>query len=448
MNKKIIGSVAIFSIISLGMVLTGTIPTTAVADTLSLAQTACPLTHCDRALSGQMTVPGITGPVKQEWKYSQNGVGLGLGATTASNFIAISFFTASPYLRALNANGTVKWTSGSQIGNTQKSAPLIDANDNVYIADDNYFIKFNKDGGVVWKKNNPARSAPFSFNVTDEGLLVGAGQSGPIWLANQTTGQVVAQKTLTDTIAGKTGTFVTVNSPAVSGNRVYVVTQFSANKNYGRLYALDTTGGTIQVAWYFQFGGTTGGSPLRIGDRIYFDGRRINPTDTTTGLFMFGVRDLGSSYQVLWNKNIASATGGNDIQTAATADPRGGLWQFAVQGANLLRLDELTGQVRESITIKDLIGSTVKYAPSSVMTIASNNGSPLLYVGIVPGTGITGNKYVVGINLSNNTLAWKHSIGSATTYSQLPVFRSTVAGSKPLLIVPTAASGIFAISGL
>lgn len=448
MNKKIVSSVAIFSIITIGMILAGTMPTAVVADTVSLANTSCPITHCDRALSGQMAVSGITGSVKQEWKYSQNGVGLGLGATTASNFIAVSFSTASPYVRALNANGTVKWTSESQIGNTQKSAPLIDASDNVYIADDNYFVKFNKDGGVVWKKANPARSAPFSFNVTDEGLLVGAGQTGPIWLASQSTGQVVAQKTLTDTIAGKTGTFVTVNSPTVSGNRIYVVTQFSANKNYGRLYALDTAGGNIQIAWYFQFGGTTGGSPLRIGDRIYFDGRRVNPTDTTTGLFMFGVRDLGSSYQMLWSKNIAGATGGNDIQTAATADPRGGLWQFAVQGSNLLRLDELTGQVIDSITIKNLIGSTVKYAPSSVMTIATNNGSPLLYVGVVPGTGLSGNKYIIGMNLSSNTLAWKHSIGSATTYSQLPIFRSTTPGSKPLLIVPTAASGIFAISAI
>jgi hypothetical protein len=35
----------------------------------------------------------------------------------------------------------------------------------------------------------------------------------------------------------------------------------------------------LTEAWHFEYGGPTGGSPLRIGATIYFDGNRLNPGD-------------------------------------------------------------------------------------------------------------------------------------------------------------------------
>ena len=399
----------------------------------------CAMAHCNPRLSDQIFSQSITG-FSQTWKFGSRGVGFGLGAVVGTDFTAITF-SSSPSLVVLNADGTERWNSGNQIGSLTKSAALVDSFNNIYVADNNNIFKFSPFGVLIWRTPNPANSTPFSLNVTSEGNLFGYGQSGSAWLVNQASGLVLSTLNLTGRVGNKNGTYITVNTASISGNRIYIATQFSSNSKYGRLYALDSTNEVLNVAWTWDFGGVTGGSPTISGNRIYFDGRRINATDNSTGLFLFAVQDNGSSPQLLWFQNIASlSNSGNDIQVSPAIDTRGGVWAFAVNGSNLLRFNELNGQNIQQINLSNTLNG--QYAPSSVMMIAHNNGFPLMYVGAMPKQGFSGLPKITAIDLNNGNLIFSHNLES-NTYSQFPIIPS----NPNVLIVPSASSGIYGLRG-
>ncbi|MBI1922883.1 hypothetical protein HYR99_01395 [Candidatus Poribacteria bacterium] len=437
----------------------------AVVQAALLANTPAPMAHCNQQLTDQMSVTAVRGPVMSKWHFTQGEQGsAGVGATVASDFIVCTFgklesTTAydDTYVYVLNFDGTIRWHSGLLLnGQVWKGGALIDELENVYVADNNVAIKFAKDGTIIWSTPHPGGSSPISFNITDEGLLVAAGEKGPVWLANRNSGAIVGQRLLTAELDGNSGTFVTRNTPSVYGTRVYLLTEFLRDdgaedeKGYGRLYALETSGGQLNVLWFFEFGGPSGASPTVIGDRIYFDGRKRNPDDSQKSLFMFGLRDKRATYEQLWAVDVRNeAKGGVSIVASPAVDPDGGLWMYVLPKRYLLRLDELTGDVIQKLDMTSLVNVGIEYTPSSAISIALNLGAPMMYVGVTPVSWWqSGDCYVLAIEMTTGTLAWKYNIGPAQilnncTYSQLPSTPDTPL--EPLLIVTTLGNGVWAL---
>ena len=74
------------------------------------------------------------------------------------------------------------------------------------------------------------------------------------------------------------------------------------------------------------------------------------------------------------------------IQTAPAHDPRGGVWVWAELDHRLIRFDERTGQPFDSINIATLTGDP-NATPSSTIDIATNNGRPIMFIGVWAGPG-------------------------------------------------------------
>lgn len=396
---------------------------------VSPSSSPCPMAHCGISLSDQMPVAPITS-AKQAWSAVTTNGSLGLGSVVGLDFIAVSFSVKSPYLQVLNLDGSVRWTSGTLLGKLDLCPPLVGDDGSVYAADSKWVIRFSASGAVIWKVANPSAAQPFGLNLTSEGLLVGAGKSGPAWGVRQSDGGGATTVTLADG-ADK---FITLNTSSVSGTRMYVATQSSRAASKGRLYALETTGGTLKVAWFWAFTGTTGGSPTLSGNRIYFDGRAMPGTGASC-LCEFGLQDSGTAATLLWAIDTGPLSGGGtNLQVSPAIDPRGGVWVNAVQGENVLRLDELTGAVIQTVSLTGLLGS--KTTPNSVFSIAAGGPSPAAYLGA---SGSTNN--VIAIDLNSGSLLWKYDLGSAQTYAQFP----SVAG---LVVVMTSAKGVIALSAV
>ena len=158
-----------------------------IASTHLLSNTSCPMAHCNQRLDDGMLVEAILGPVSQQWHFAENrGSGIGLGASIGTDFAVITFRGTTAYddtyVHALNFDGTVRWDSGFRLnGLVATSAPLIDENDNVYLADNNVAIKFAPDGSVVWEVLHPGLISPVRFTMTDDAPLFRRGQFGPAW---------------------------------------------------------------------------------------------------------------------------------------------------------------------------------------------------------------------------------------------------------------------------
>jgi outer membrane protein assembly factor BamB len=390
--------------------------------------------HCDPQNSDVEPVTVPTTGVTQTWTSTANLYNnSGLGCTVGLAFALCkgmnptsSLAYDQPYLYALDiATGKPLWNSGTAVnGSVNGSAPLIDANDNSYVSDDNYLVSFDAAGHVRWSVPNPVQHVLMSMNTTADGHLVSQGSHrAQIVVIDPTTGQVTGSLVLTDTINEVPGIFITTNMVSVWGNRLYTLTQFQPNAGgatqftQGRLYAVDVVNGVPQVAWHWDgFIGPSGASPLTIVDTpyptIYFDGQGRTVGDPHHPWF-FALQDRGSNPALLWAKNYAAVYGTPNTFFAFSAarDPRGGVWEHVGRDSRLLRVDEQTGALLQTIDCAALFGAG--YQPSSVMSIAANGGRPIMYQGVINNTTSLEPNYLVAFDLTTGTPLWKIPVGQS-----------------------------------
>ena len=209
-----------------------------------VAAEGCAKAHCDQGETDntQLSTP-LSGGVVTYWRDTAvNGSFLGLGCVSNSDTAVCSFrpSTSKPAaIRAYDIDGNPLWSSTALGSEAYYSAPMIGPDGGVIAADDSKIIRFDSSGGTVWSKST-AGGIPYSPNVTDNGQIVLATQSGPVSAYDFNTGDLIAQLRLNETIQNRSGYFDTVNQTAIRGNRIYISTQFSYSLSHiGRLYALD-----------------------------------------------------------------------------------------------------------------------------------------------------------------------------------------------------------------
>lgn len=180
---------------------------------------------------------------------------------------------APPFLKCYNGDGKELWRY-YQIGPLASvSAPMIDDQGRVIACDARNIIMFDNDGSVLWKLKH-AQGIPISPVYAENGLIVIVTTNGWIQTVDPLHGKVVGEFQLTGNLDGKEGVWATRNTPAVSGNRIYSVTEFFPSdfspdeSSTGKLFAVDlktpeeNEGGSLfDIAWTLDFGARSGGSP-------------------------------------------------------------------------------------------------------------------------------------------------------------------------------------------
>ncbi len=245
-----------------------------------VAPAGCAMAHCDQALTDQAHLSPPLGQIAVAWRDTGvNGSLLGLGCSSNTATVACSFRSSSgkpAELRAYGPDGSVLWSSSAFGSNAYLSAPMIGPDNGVIMADQSRIIRFNSAGTPIWTTSTPG-GTPFSPTVTDDGQVILAALSGPVSAYDYTTGAILVQQSLNAVIQynGRTynGFFDTMNTPAVKGNRIYVVTQFKYRSYYrlrslpvGRLFALDLVNDgsgnySLQTGWFVEFRAPSGASP-------------------------------------------------------------------------------------------------------------------------------------------------------------------------------------------
>ncbi len=426
-----------------------------------VAPTGCAMAHCDQAMTDNTHLPMPVQPVVAWRDRTVNGSLLGLGCSSNGAAVACSFRSASSKpseLRVYGPDGTALWSSSVFGSNAYLSAPMIGSDSGVIMADSSRIIRFYPNGEAKWTSTTPG-GTPFSPTVTDNGEIILAALNGPVSAYDYDSGAMLAQLRLNAAITynGRTynGYFDTMNTPAIRGNRIYVVTQFKygygSSLPVGRLIALDLVSDgfgaySFQVAWFVGFRAPSGASPTLSTDSedrtvIFFDGAGTDPA-LSSAPRAFAVTDLGTSGEFLWNYRLSSAT-----QTSPARDPRGGMWYFPYGSANLLRLSETTGEVLQTINVTTLMNLGTTYRPRSAMTISGDDNAPVMMV--TAANSYFSRQYVLAIDLSSGTLLWRYRVDEGRGYSAMPWGQFPIvlnSSGEPLVVFSSYQNGVWALT--
>lgn len=249
-------------------------------------------------------------------------------------------------------------------------------------------------------------------------------------------GALLSHFPLRDPTSGKL--YITRNTPAVSGNRAYVVASRLDDETDGRLYAVDVCDrpdcggrGALSVRWTYEFKGPSGASPLLIGSTLYFDGR---PTSRTGSLM--AVKDRGGSARRLWFREFRSTFG-----VSPAHDPRGGLWvhYVAPDGVSLMRLNEADGSLLQEIDASTVLGVEPGYVAHSVMMLARTSADAVVMMfGAQPGGTSALPTYVAAVDVStvpSGTLLWRRVVGANKDVN-------AAGGQFPIVVSPSGSRRI------
>jgi outer membrane protein assembly factor BamB len=176
-----------------------------------------------------------------------------------------------PFLKCYNGDGKELWRYNHIGPLASVSAPMIDAQGRVIACDARNIIMFDENGKVLWKLKH-ASGVPISPVYAENGLIIIVTTNGWIQTVDPLQGEVVGEFQLTGTLNGKEGVWATRNTPAVSGTRLYTITEFFPSDfsldetSTGRLFAVDLKtpeegGNMFEIAWSLDFGARSGGSP-------------------------------------------------------------------------------------------------------------------------------------------------------------------------------------------
>jgi outer membrane protein assembly factor BamB len=335
---------------------------------------------------------------------------------------------------------------------------MIGSDGSVIAADSTQVVRFDAQGQVAWLTPTPG-GTPISPNVTADGHIVIATAGGPVSAYDNATGQLVAQLSFNSTVSYQgvtyTGTYDTINTPTIKGNRIYISTGFrvgTATKQlpFGRLYAVDlqcdssTAACQLVEAWHFDFEAPSGASPVINPTEspvvVYFDGAGLVPGGTVD-YRAIAVTDTGSSGVLRWSVPMHSA-----IVAAPALDPRGGVWYFSAGVPKLIRLAPATGAFAQVIDTSILLGTG--FCPSSAMSVSTYGGHPLLTISA--STLSLAASYVAAIDLQTGALVWKYEVDQGRGQSGVPLGQFPIAiapDGKPVVVFTTYANGVWALKG-
>lgn len=385
------GSIAACSLVA-ALQWAGVPPAAAQAGPFVLPSQGCPMAHCDARMSDQARtrVPDVGQLVHLDPAQVGNG-NWGLGCSSNLLLVACTL-RGDPALQSnlvvYDADGRRIWEDGGLLGETAwMSVPLVGADGTVVAADRDHVLRADPASGrVLWMSAKPDPGDPISPVPagSDGSLLFVATSRGGDGVAELSvwdlpTGALLAHMPLADATTGRR--YVTRNTPAVRGNRVYVLAESEPDADDGRLVAIDLCEssacggrGQMSVGWSFSFKGPSGASPLVIGTRIFFDGR---PTPRSGRLF--ALNDRGSAPRLLWQREFPSI-----LTASAAQDPRGGLWLAPAGAAHtLLRLNADTGATEQQVVLSEVLGLVPGYTMHSVLSVyRSAAGQPVLVGGL------------------------------------------------------------------
>ncbi|MCA9548752.1 MAG: PQQ-like beta-propeller repeat protein [Myxococcales bacterium] len=430
------------------------------------APTGCAQAHCDAQLSDQAGLPPPPAGSIVKWHDDQAaGSNYALGCSSNGRRAACSFGLVparGPYLVVYDADGQRLWDAPDVGPGAASSAPVIDAQGQVIAADGDFVYRFGVTGREIWRHALPPQAGlPVSPVVTSGGFVVYATTGGLVGAVDSTDGTGIT-RALEATIDGYSGVFVTRNTPASRGDRVYVVAEFQPDDNDAsdvigepaRLYALDVSDGAIDVAWFYDVGGRSGASPTVVGDVVYFDADQLTASGPTAPHF-FAVRDTGPAGALVYAHPLTdpviapSGTGG--ALASAAHDPRGGLWLFTAGSARLVRLSETAARatgspprarVLDDLDLSALLGADAQ--PSSAVTLADGASGP---VGMMTAL-VDGDTRWLALDLVQGSLQNDVSLGSGlATWSaaQSPIITHPQTGAS-VVVLSTFSDGVLGIT--
>jgi hypothetical protein len=398
----------------------------------------CPMAHADRNMSDTSFLPVPKSNVGLVWhsekKLSEKAGSCGLGFSGNGKIVACTYHGLKDNLVIYDYDGNIIWSSGYLLNFFAfVSAPIVDIHNRVIACDNKNIIlvdPFDVDNDnkiIEWKTELPNKGLAFSPIITENGTLVLATKNGPIYLYDSNNGDLITYKYLASSetndpiiikIFSKLGNgfFETINTPCVKGNRIYISCQFTTGgvfsyfKRYGRLYAIDinpekSKDNMIKIAWYYDFGGPNGASPLLIDDTIYFDSDRLTYTLRKNPQAR-SVVDKGTTYEEKWVTGIP-----NPIYGSFAKDPREGFWIIDDSDGMLYRRSLKTGEPIDDIDIDKIVDENGKHKPCSVITICENETRPIMVIAACAIIQKEFSSYVLAIDLTdNNSLLWKVKI--------------------------------------
>jgi hypothetical protein len=425
------------------MVIALTIGTLCLADAPDFvtATEGCPMAHCDSRMSDQVNAiaPVGSGVSILYHDTTPQGAGFGLGCSSNHHVAACTYYdTNGNTLKVYGPEGESIFTSGGLLSpKANASAPIIDVSGRVIAADEVNLILFDHDGQIIWQRALPG-GTPISPVPTANGVVLVATWAGPISAYSLKDGSPVGTITVTDP-SGRT--YQTKNTPSVNGNRAYVSMAAVDDASYGELVAIEidplNVSSPLTVKWAFPFGGGSGASPLTINDMIYFDGAHLTPKGIT-GPYVFGVKDLGSTFNLIWKNRMPTA-----VKASPAQDPRGGLWVFGVGATSLLRLSETIGTTLQTIDLATVLPPAPREMPTTAMSIARGpNGETIMLVGASPVVGSGGPSYALALNLDSSSLIWKVQLDAGDmTACQFPIVANSQ--GSPRVVFPGMNSGAY-----
>ena len=431
------------------------------------------MAHCDPQMSDNANILPPRNTVIKKWNlFNGRGASAGLGCSSNGK-IAICTIGYPPYpnqvtVVAVNESGIV-WESFDFTNKVISSAPLIDSNGGSIIVDDEKIARLYSNGTFIWSTNTPGGD-PFGPTLTKSGAIFIATYGGPISVYNPESGRKKDDLYLQGVVFGAQGYYETINTPASYQDRVYVLTNFKPNnpartdtKKSGRLYAINIIPSfnavlgeydyDLQVAWYYEFAGPSGASPLVIKSEenfgifkpvIYFDGSSELIVGASES-FIFAVKDEGNRPNLIWNKSFADSHG---FQASFAKDPRGGFWAFEVQKPDLIHFSEDNGQIMQRINVDELIDEEGTHRPASAMTVTGTEENPIMILSAM--STYPYSVFIIAVNLVDGGLLWKYDLKQVSdgniqdiSAGQFPIIRNEDGIST--VVFSTWSNGVFAL---
>lgn len=359
------------------------------------AAAGCSMAHCDPQMSDQSLMPAPSSDSAVVWTDPDAaGSNFALGCVSNGERVACSFggnLQPGPHLAVYDSQGAVLWTSldpDTGVDRLNKtafaSAPMIDAQGGVIAADNSALVRFDPAGDTVW--STPLSGGlPISPGITDDGILVLGTKSGVVSAYDSASGEAMATLVLDAVEAGRSGTYVTRNSPAVSGDTVFLSTEFVLDDGtadplrHAKLFALrvpSAVGEPFVEQWSYSFGSRSGATPVVTEGAVVFDGDRPAPcTEEGTACEQndphFFALSLADGTE-RWTRPIPGPAA-----ASAVVDPRGGVWAFST-GENLLRHFAAADGAETIVDVGVLSGHPHANIASAMTMSEAEDGTPVL----------------------------------------------------------------------
>jgi len=420
-----------------------------VSASLPIPVEGCPMAHCDPFMSdNNFMMPPLGSSIGTVWQKNsmggeQQGSYYGLGCSSNTVVVACTYGSLSrpglgQNLIVYDFDGNALWNSGpeSSLNNiAYTSAPLFDADGNVYVADNIRIVKYSPAGTEIWRSNFPSPSAPISPVPTESGYIILGTISGYIYAYDMSDGSLLGSLLLKDN-PSDSYYYQTRNTPAVVGDKIYISSHRSDDYKHGALFALRLDPSNqinpLQISWKYDFAGPSGASPLVVATptetKIYFDGDNIQLDGSALAL-IYGISDIVGDYpdtsSLIFQKRAFGKPG--RIVASFALDPRGGFWTYVGVSPWLQYRDSASGiaAANNNINVDALINDPdYIHLPMSAMSIVGTPTNPIMIVSAIT-TVAGGNQYVIAIDLVSKTLLWKvqtNGIGDTeNTAGQFPI---------------------------